>query len=440
MANGVRNNSNFPSIDKSEALWERAKKTIPSGTQTLAKGPSQFVGGVSPIFLQRGKGARVWDVDGNEFLDYNMGIGPLSLGYAYHKVDQAIAAQLRNGISFSLVHPLEVEVAELLRETIPNAEMVRFSKTGADVTSAAIRVARHHTKRSRVLCCGYHGWHDWYIGTSPLPNGVPTETRGLTSSFSYNDIESLQSQLDENVACIIMEPALFEEPRDNFLHKVRDLATQNGSLLIFDEMWTGFRLAPGGAQEFFGVTADLATFSKAIANGMPLSALTGRREVMEHFDGEVFFYTTFGGETLSLAAAQATVTEIRDQDVCSHMRTLGNRLKEGIEKAIARRDMGYVACKGYGCRTLITFNAEASDPLLQKSLIQQELIKRGILWSGQHAISFSHTEQDMDYTISAYEEALDLLDCAIREGTLKEAIQGRPVQPVFRTTTGQAGK
>ncbi|MEN9730616.1 MAG: hypothetical protein RLZ91_1734, partial [Bacteroidota bacterium] len=302
MKNKVQFNAELPQIQESQSLYERGLQVQHPITQTLAKGPGQFSKGVSPIYLKKGKGARVWDVDGNEYIDFNMGIGPLSLGYCIPEIDSAIKEQLEDGITFSLMHPLEVEVAEKISQIIPNAEAVKFSKTGADVTSAAVRVARAFTGREKVFCCGYHGWHDWYIGITSRGKGIPESIKNLSYTFAFNDIESIKNALDETVACVILEPFIFENPQEGFLQELAEICRQNGTLLIFDEMWSGFRIALGGAQEFFGVKADLATFSKACANGMPIAILTGRKDVMSLFDHDVFSYTTFGGEALSLAA------------------------------------------------------------------------------------------------------------------------------------------
>jgi len=269
-----------PVITKSNAIWARSQGLIPGGTQTLAKGPGQWSEGVAPKYAQRGKGARVWDVDGNEYVDLIMGVGPISLGYAYAPVDEAIVAQLRDGITFSLVHPLEVEVAEILRDTVPNTQSVRYSKTGCDVTTAAVRLARAFTKREKVLCCGYHGWHDWYISVTDRNAGIPESTKDLVFTYKYNDLQSVEDAIDDTVACIVLEPMVFEAPKPGFLEGLRAIADKHGALLVFDEMWTGFRMALGGAQQKFGVRADLACFSKAMANGMPISALTGRADVM----------------------------------------------------------------------------------------------------------------------------------------------------------------
>ncbi len=422
MPESVRSEDALPRIARSEALYARAAGLIPAGTQTLAKGPGQFVRGVAPKYLSRGRGAHVWDVDDNCYLDFSMGVGPLSLGYCYPAVDEAIAAQLRQGITFSLMHPLEVEVAELLREVIPGAEAVRYGKTGAEVTSAAVRLARAATGRDKVLCCGYHGWHDWYIAVTDRAAGIPAAVRALTYTIPYNDLAAAQESIDRETACVILEPVTFEHPAPGYLEGLRRACDEAGALLVFDEMWTGFRLAAGGAQERFGVRADLACFSKAVANGMPLSILAGRRHVMSLLEREVFFFTTFGGEALSLAAAKATVQEIRGRDVTSHLARLGGRLKDGYN-ALAR-ELGLTdvtACIGPDCRTMVTFDGKAGNPLELKSLVQQELLRRGVLWQGFHNLSFSHADGDIDRVLEAYRDALVVLRGGLEQGDVARA-------------------
>jgi len=432
MENSVKFNEQFPDISNSNKFYERALPLIPGVTQTLAKGPGQFVKGIAPKYLIRGKGSHIWDADGNEYLDYNMGIGPVSLGYSFPIVDDAITNQLKNGITFSLMHPLEVEVAELIHEVIPNAESVRFSKTGADVTSAAIRLARAYTGRQKVLCCGYHGWHDWYISVTDRNAGIPGVVKNLSYTFNYNDLPSLLSSVDDEVAAIILEPVVFEEPRNNFLNDVREICNQYGIVLIFDEMWTGFRMSLGGAQEYFNIKADLACFSKAVANGMPISILTGKKEIMNLLEKEVFFYTTFGGETLSLAAAKATIEFMKENYVQEYLTLQGSKLKEGFNNIALHNDMNYTRCSGYNFRSIVSFNSSAGDPLELKSLVQQELIKRGILWSGIHNMCYSHSNTDIDYTLSAYEEVLPILKQAVNEKNVNKYLMGKPVEPVFR--------
>jgi glutamate-1-semialdehyde 2,1-aminomutase len=233
---------------------------------------------------------------------------------------------------------------------------------------------------------------------------------------------------------VILEPMVFEEPRDDFLRRVKSACHRNGSLLIFDEMWTGFRLALGGAQERFGVQADLMCYSKAIANGMPLAVLAGRADVLRLCEKDVFFFTTFGGETLSLAAARATIRELRDRQVPEYLARQGRRLKSGYNDLAGELGMGYTRCIGADCRSLVTFDAARGDPLEVKSLLQQELFRRGILWSGFHNVSFSHSDGDVDYMLHAYREALPVLKDAVEGRNVRGALLGEPVEPVFRPT------
>jgi len=434
MPNSVQLNQPFPSIDRSNELYARSTGLIPAHTQTLAKGPGQYVNGVAPKYLQRGKGSHVWDVDGNEFIDLNMAIGPLSLGYCYEPVDRAIREQLAQGITFSMMHPLEVEVAEMIREAVPGAEMVRYSKTGADATTAAVRLARAFTGRNKVLCCGYHGWHDWYVGVTDRNRGIPQAILDLSFTVNYNDLDSVADSLDEDTACVILEPTVFEAPKEGFLQGLRELCEKNGSLLIFDEMWTGFRLALGGAQEFFGVRADLMTFSKAVANGMPISILAGRREVMRLCEKDVFFFTTFGGEALSLAAAKATITELRTKRVPETLARQGKKLKDGYNDIARTLGMEYTSCSGFDCRTLVAFDAKAGNPLEMKSLVQQEMIRRGVIWGGFHNMCFLHSDEDVAHILAAYREVLPILKRAVEEKAVRSMLRGEPLEPVFRRT------
>lgn len=280
-------------------------------------------------------------------------------------------------------HPLEVELAELLVEVIPCAEMVRYGKNGSDATSAAVRVARAYTGRDKIACCGYHGWHDWFVGTTTRAMGVPQTTRALTLTFQYNGLQSLERLFDghhNEIAAVIMEPVGVVEPENDFLARVKELAHRHGAVLIFDEIVTGFRLGIGGAQAYFGVTPDLACFGKAMANGFPLSAVVGCREIMELFD-EVFVSFTFGGEAIALAAALATINELRSEDVYHHLWNQGRRLQDGFNRFAAQSGLAdYCHCTGLPPHTVMMFTApEVADPLVLRSLLQQELIKRGIM-------------------------------------------------------------
>ncbi len=442
MPNKVGLNESFPDITKSQKIFKKVEGTglIPGYTQLLAKGPEQWTKGIAPIYLKRGKGARVWDVDDNEYIDINMAVGPLVLGYCYDKIDEAIKKQLEDGITFSLTHPLEVELSEKIVEMVPCAESVRISKTGCDAASAAIRIARAFTGRERVLACGYHGWHDWYISVTDRNAGIPKAVQDLTYTFNYNDIDSLADSIDDDTACVIMEPTIFEAPKEGFLEQVKEICHKHGALLIFDEIWTGFRMNLGGAQTEYGVTPDLATFSKAMANGMPVSVVCGRKDVMKVLEHNVFFFTTFGGEALTLAASMATINELIDKNVPTHLSKQGAKLKDGYNKTAEDLGMDYTKAIGHNYRSMITYDAKAGDPLLQKTLVQQEMIKRGVLWGGFHTMCYSHTDEDMDYIVKAYGEVLPILKDAIDNNKLAESLKGEPLKPVFRKTTNSGLK
>lgn len=420
----------------SEAFAARARAVIPSLSQTFSKGPTQYVQGVAPMFLRRGQGARVWDVDGNEYIDYPMGLGPVILGHNYPAVTDAVTRQLREGVSFTLPHPLEVEVAEQLVEMIPCAEMVRFGKNGSDATAGAVRVARAYTDRDLIACCGYHGWQDWYVGTTTRSRGVPDAVRRLTIPFQYNDIASLERVFAEHpgrIAAVILEPIGVVEPSNGFLQRVAEITRREGALLVFDEVVTGFRLALGGAQEYFGIVPDIGCFGKGMANGFPIAAVVGRREIMELFD-EVFFSFTFGGETASLAAARATIVELRERNVVEHLWTAGRRLRDGYN-ALAREAGldGTTACIGLPPRTTVGFkDRPEGDALVLKSLMQQECLKRGVLFGAGHNISFSHWAVEIDYTLAVYCTTLGILADAIKTDSVKQRLEGDPVRPVFR--------
>jgi glutamate-1-semialdehyde aminotransferase/spore coat polysaccharide biosynthesis protein SpsF (cytidylyltransferase family) len=423
-------------LRRSQELKAKAEELIPTCSQTFSKCPTQFVQGVAPVFLQRGRGCRVWDVDGNEYIDYAMSLGPIILGHNYPCVTEAVCRQMQEGSTFSLPHPLEIELAEVLTELIPCAEMVRFGKNGSDATSGAIRAARAYTGKEMVACCGYHGWQDWYIGTTSRNRGVPKAVQQLTCVFEYNNIASLEKIFAEHpgqVAAVIMEPVGVVEPRDQFLQKVCELTHLEQALLIFDEVVTGFRLAMGGAQEYFGVIPDIACFGKAMGNGLPLAAIVGNREIMKIFN-EIFFSFTFGGETLSLAASLATIAEMREKHVIPHIWNEGQRLKDGYN--VLAHSFGleqFTKCIGLAPRTAVTFKDEnGHDSLLLKSLFQQECLKRGVLFSGGHNICYSHSPADIDHTLRVYRTALQILAETIRGGDVEKRLEGKAVEPVFR--------
>lgn len=424
------------SLTKSDEYWARARGLIPAGTQCLSKGPTQFVDGVAPKYLKRGKGCHVWDVDGNEYIDWGMGLRTVILGYGYAAVNEAITRQLEDGTNFTLMHPLEVEVAELLKKLIPCAEAVRYSKSGSDVTTAAVRGARAYTGRDKVAICGYHGWHDWYVVTTERNKGVPKILKQLSFVFQYNNVESLEQLFDtyhDEIAAVIMEPVGVTPPTTGFLRDVKKVTHDNGAVLIFDEIITGFRFALGGAQEYFKVTPDLATFGKAMSNGMPISALVGKEEIMSVFN-DTFWSSTFGGECLSLAAAMATINELKRKKVIDFIWAQGTKLQDGYNKLVNEHKLEKCTqCVGYPPSPLMKFFGRAPDEsLLMKSLVQQELLKRGILWAAYHAISYAHNDKEINTTLEAFDDALSILGKAINKGDIAKSLEGKPVKPVFR--------
>ncbi len=394
-----------------------------------------FVEGAYPVFLERGHGCRVWDVDGREYVDYILGLASITLGYGYPAVAEAVRAQIDAGSIFSLPHPLEAEIAERLTEVIPCAEMVRFLKTGSEANTAAVRVARAATGRDTIVYCGYHGWHDWYAVTTPRSKGIPKATNDLIVPFGFNDLTSLEAALEQHrgqVAAVIMEAVLLDEPARGFLEGVRAAAHRHGAVLIFDEIVSGFRWAVGGAQEYFGVVPDLATFGKGMANGLPLAAVVGRTELMREFE-DIFVSSTFGGDTLALAAARAVLAEYRLRPVIEHLWKIGRRFQDGFRRAVSRTGVP-VECVGFPVHPKIVFKNEGDEVRrLLMSLFLQETARRGVIFHfAGFNVSFSHRDADVDETLVACEEALRILAQALDDGRIAERLDGKPYGEVFR--------
>jgi glutamate-1-semialdehyde aminotransferase len=421
---------------KSFEYLEKARNLIPSLTQTFSRAPYTFVEGVYPVYAESAKGCHFTDVDGNEYVDYLCGLGPIILGYAYPKVDNAIKSQLKKGILFSLPHKLEIEVSEQICNMIPCAEMVKFSKTGSGAATGAVRAARAITKRDKIAYCGSGGvWHDWYAGIISRNQGVPEFNYDLIYTFDYNDIDGLSYIFEKNpeqIACVFMEPTIFEKPQNSFLQKVKNLAKENGSVLIFDEIVTGFRLSNGGGQEYFGIEPDIAVLGKGIANGMPLSAVVGKTEYMKIFD-EVFFSTTFASENLSLAAASVTLTELQEKPVIKKMWETGTMLIDKFNK-IAKENSLNISLDGYPVRMkLVCKDSHGNESILLKSLLVQELVKRGIfMHPGVEYISFSHENNDIIKTIDAFVDSISIIKHAINEN-IEKYLEGKPFKSVYTT-------
>jgi len=428
---------------RSAALGARAHEIIPGGAHTYAKGDDQFPV-QAPGFIVRGQGCHVWDLDGNEFIEYGMGLRAVTLGHAFAPVVEAARAELGNGVNFSRPSPLEVEYAERLLELIPGADMVKFAKDGSDTLDAAVRLARAHTGRDRIAICGDHPFFstsDWFIGTTDMPGGIPEWIRSQTVKFRYNDVSSLRALFEKypgEISCVALEAARTEEPAPGFLQDLQAACRKEGAILIFDEMITGFRWHKGGAQGEYGVVPDLSTWGKALANGFCLSALAGRRELMElggmsHSRERVFLLsTTHGAETHSIAAGLATYKCYQELGVIDVLYARGAALRAGIAKLTS--ELGLQQHFGVVSRdcNLLFFTRDAQGQPSQpfRTLFMQELIRHRVI-APSFVVSFSHSEQDIARTLEAIGEALYVYRRALAEGYEKYLL-GRPVKPVFR--------
>jgi glutamate-1-semialdehyde 2,1-aminomutase/spore coat polysaccharide biosynthesis protein SpsF len=423
-------------LSKSLNLLKKAKKIIPCATQTLSKGYSQWSVGASPLFIESAKGCEVYDVDGNAYVDYAMGLGPFILGYCDPDVNAAVIRQLEKGTMFTLPHPLETAAAERIIKCIPCAEMVRFGKNGSDATTAAVKLARAYTSKEKIITCGYHGWHDWYIASTERNLGVPKCLKEIVLPLKYNDLNGLKeiiSRHKSEIAGLIMEPVTSTPPKKNFLQEVRRITLENGIVLIFDELFTGFRWGMGGAQEYFNVIPDLACFGKAIANGFPVSVVTGKRKIMLKLE-EVFYSFTYGGETLSLAAIIATLDKLKEKNVHKHIERMGGYLIQGVRKLIRRHGLSKsLEIVGYPFKSVVNFcGDEHCVSLEMKTYFQQECARRGVLFIGYHLLSWSHKKEHVDFTLEVYDQVMGLLRKVLNDGRLKDALEGGVVTQVFR--------
>jgi glutamate-1-semialdehyde 2,1-aminomutase len=391
------------------------------------------------------KGCRAYDPDGNEFIDWGMGLRSVILGHAYPRVVDAVTAELAHGCNFTRPSPLETLLAEELIELIPCAEMVKLAKNGSDATTAAVRLARAATGRDLVVFPReqpFYSFDDWFIGTTLLDAGVPDATKRLSLTVPYGDADALAALLAERpgaVAAVIMEPATVAPPPEGYLAAVRELAHRAGALLIFDEIITGFRWDEAGAQSLYGVTPDLATFGKAMANGFSLAALVGRREVMQlgDLEGErapVFLLSaTHGGETHAIAAARATIAELRERDAIAHVWRTGRTLQAGVDAAAADAGIGeIVCCGGCPCSPVLSFagaeDVDRSDAL--RTLFLQETVARGVLMP-YIAPSFSHGQAEIDRTVEAVAEVFASLREVFEGAPIEPHLQGPVLRPVF---------
>ena len=428
----------------SNRLREKFHKLIPGGAHTYSKGDDSFP--LNAPFIKRGYGARVEDVDGNEFIDWGMGLTSVILGHAYKEVVEAVKNELYNGTNFIRPSYIEAEFAEQFVEQIPSAEMVKFGKNGSDATNAAVRLARAYTGKEIVLRCKsqpFFSINDWFIGDTPMNRGVPECVRRLTDGFYYNDIKSLEEAIDrnyDNVACVIMEAASTEEPKEGFLEKVKEICEKNGIVLIFDEVVSGFRFHPKGAQYLYGVTPHLSTFGKAMANGFSISALAGKKELMElggilHNQERVFLLsTTYGGETHHIRAAQKTMEILNrnDYEVTKHIWNVGKKLKEFYNLLV--KEMGidnYTKIEGIDCRPYLIFKDEDGNNPYLRTIFIEEMMRNGVLLQSFNP-SFSHKDEELIITFNAMKKSLEKLKRVIENKEYKNYENKHIIKPVFR--------
>lgn len=414
----------------------RAETVIPLGAQTFSKSKAQFNVGSAPLYATRAKGAYLWDVDGNKYVDLISNLAAVTLGYCHKGQNSEVARQLRCSTGMSLPSKLEAEVAEKIVEIVPSAEMVRFAKNGTDATSAAIRLARAYTGRDHVVVCGYHGWQDWYIGSTNRNKGVPESSRRLTHSFQYNNLDELKAVFDSHkgeIACVILEPMNRVFPEPGFLQSVISLCETEGAICVFDETITGFRFAKGGAQQLFGATPHLSTFGKGIANGFPLSVISGRRDIMIEMEN-VFFSGTFGGELLSLAAANFVLDEHLKDSICPRLVKTGSDLCALMRKVVSDAELEDVLTFT-GHPSWVFYNWSDSDEFSAseiKSFFLQEMYQSGILLLGTNNVTLSHSQRVLRRVIHAFESAINSVRESLFEGTLTQKLLYAPLEPVLK--------
>lgn len=420
---------------ESERLLRLAEAVIPLGSQTFSKSRTQYPVGVSPFFAGKGSGSYLWDVDGNKYVDLVASLAAVTLGYGDSEINKAVKRQLKKGVSLSLSSKLETVVAEKIIDLVPSAEMVRFAKNGSDATSAAVRIARYFTGRDHIISIGYHGWHDWYIGSTTRFMGVPSAVQALTLSARYNDLSHVENLFEEtkgDVAAVILEPMNSVDPAPGYLESLRNFCSSNNILLIFDEVITGFRFARGGAQELFGVTPDLSCFGKGIANGFPISVIAGRRQIMEGFK-EVFFSGTFGGELLSLTAANVVLDKVRENRVIPELYRLGQAIQQGLLGEISRNKYEFVNISGNPTWTFLNWTL-SSDALQNKvkTYFLQEMFKRGILVLSTNNVTTTLSQKDISKILTTYAEVFEAISQALERDSLDALLGCQPIVPLFK--------
>jgi glutamate-1-semialdehyde 2,1-aminomutase len=425
----------FQRYIESTRMLPMVEKVIPLASQTFSKSRTQYPPKVSPLFLTKSLGFNSWDIDGNKYVDLVSSLAAVTLGYGDLDVNNAVTEQLGKGVTLSLPGMLEYEVATLICELIPSIEMVRFAKTGSDATAGAIRLARAFTGKDHVLIGGYHGWQDWFIGSTSMNLGVPQSVSELTHKFSINnmiEIENLLAKLNGKIAAIILEPISYESPTIEFLQYLRKRSTELGIVLIFDETVTGFRVAKNGAQGHLGITPDLTTFGKGIANGFPLSALGGKNEIMNLMD-KIFFSGTFGGELLSLAAAKVVLTKVKNGEVIEKLQQNGSILNQKVTQILKDLSFDGLKLSGHPSWQFLIWDESYFKNLPKaKTLFLQEMFFNDVLILGSHNITTAHNSDCFDLIATAYLKTLGMIKLAEMNDSYDKYLLVDPLKPLFR--------
>lgn len=419
---------------RSQELYQRAGDLIPGWTQLISRRADQFARGISPVYAQRAKGSRFIDVDENEYIDWVNAVGAIILGHADDVVDSAVKAQIDRGSLYTLNSPLELELAEELCDTIPSAEMVRYTKGGGEACAVAARIARGTTGRDKILICGYHGWHDWYqaanFGVDPEsgeypfagiePIGVPRVLAGTVVPFPYGDLTALEALLDEHrgeVAAIMMEPARSALPSAGYLAAVKDLAHAHDVILIFDEVSCGWRQAIGGIQSIAEVTPDMTVVAKAMSNGYPMGAVVGSRTVMEPA-ARMFISSSYWSDNIGLVAALTTIRELKRRDAETRFQEIGEKLRSALNGALANAGLPG-SCIGLHSNPVVSIETPAGvDARKISTLFIQEMARRGIHTYMSFKATLAHTDADISQTASAAREAFGVIKSGLENETL----------------------
>jgi len=434
-------------INKGIKLWNKAKKIIPGGSQLLSKRSEMFLPEQWPSYYKKAKGIEIWDLDGNKFIDMSyMGIGSCVLGYADQDVNKKVKEVVDSGNMATLNSPEEVELAELLIKIHPWADMVRYARTGGEAVTVAIRIARAYTNKSKVAFCGYHGWHDWYLSSNLSskknlighllpglnPNGVPRELINTAIPFHYNKIEELENIIKKHdIGTIIMEPSRHEEPKDDFLQKVRKIANKTKSVLIFDEISSGFRRNVGGVHLLYGVIPDIAVFGKAISNGYPMSVVIGKKKIMQAAQ-ETFISSTYWTERIGPIATLATIKKMKDKKVPEHLNSIGKMIGEGWKKIADKHN---IDIEINGPNPLINFSFQYDNAQEIKTLFTQEMLKKGFLATTTVYVSYSHTKKNVKDYLIAVDEVFCVISKAIKQNKVKKLLKGPVAHKGFERLT-----